>query len=134
MAANGPHLLHLLSHLLTYTYTLFRITIYCHGQDVLQVYVSLHSYGQLHVHSPLPLLKALMYTCMCMKMSGQILIVVRQFLACTGTFSVLIVEWLRREAAECYSGLYEEGEVRHINDGVWPSFLTNRVLCSKLQY
>ena len=24
--------------------------------------------------------------------------------------------------AECYSGLYEEGEVKHINS-VWPSFL-----------
>ena len=30
---------------------------------------------------------------------------------------------------ECYSGLYEEGEVEHIN-GVWPSFLIIQLVCS----
>ena len=30
---------------------------------------------------------------------------------------------------ECYSGLYEESEVEHIN-GVWPSFLPIEFVCS----
>ena len=37
---------------------------------------------------------------------------------------------------ECYSGLYEEGKVEHINgaSGVWPSFLIIELICSNIRY